>query len=161
MITSASAVDHGFPDHYPVFASLSVSKPSLPTREVIYRKLKNIDENELIKAIKSSKLSSSISFDQDLGHMIKQYGSELSAIFDDLAPLKSRTITVRPESKWYTTNIRIAKQSRRQAERLWRKTGLTVHRDLYIERKNHVNNLIDNEKVCHYRRTIEENQGNT
>ena len=62
---------------------------------------------------------------------------------------------------WYNESIREAKQIRRQAERLWRKTGLVVHREMYVEKRDMVNALIDQEKTNHYQSIIAENQGNT
>ena len=54
-----------------------------------------------------------------------------------------------------------AKQRRRQCERLWRKTGLTVHRDMYREMKRRVNILIDQTKSSHLHNIISENSGDT
>ncbi|XP_056009343.1 uncharacterized protein LOC130051436 [Ostrea edulis] len=59
-----------------------------------------------------------------LTDLTELYSSELSSIMDSLVPLRTRTITIRPESEWYNSSIREAKQRRRQAERLWLKSGL-------------------------------------
>ena len=90
LVLQTHSIDHGFPDHFPVFTHLSIRKPPLP------------------------------------------------------------------------------KQTRRQAERLWRKTGLVVHRemyvekrDMYVEKRDMVNVHIDQEKTNHYQSIIAENQGNT
>ena len=65
-----------------------------------------------------------------LDELTTLYDTELRKLIDALAPTKTRTITIRPESEWYNESIREAKQTRRQAERLWRKTGLVVHSEL-------------------------------
>ena len=87
--------------------------------------------------------------------------SHTPPIIDALGPTKTRIITVRPEAEWYNESIREAKQTRRQAERLWRKTGLVVHREVYMEARVMVNALIDQEKRNHYQSIIAENHGNT
>jgi hypothetical protein len=40
-----------------------------------------------------------------------------------------------PEVEWYTAELRKAKQIQRRAERAWRKSGLEVHRQLYLAEK--------------------------
>ncbi|XP_056006829.1 uncharacterized protein LOC130050609 [Ostrea edulis] len=87
------------------------------------------------------------------------YSSELSSIMGSLAPLITRTITIRPECEWYNSSIREAKLRRRQAERLWRKSGLMVHREINIQCREEVNTLIDAAKPQHYRTLVLDNKG--
>ena len=96
-----------------------------------------------------------------ISRRLLSYRIELRKIIDALGPTKTRVITVRPEAEWYNESIREAKQTRRQAERLWRKTGLVVHREVYMEARDMVNALIDQEKRNHYQSIIAENHGNT
>ena len=67
-----------------------------------------------------------------LDELISLYEQSTRDVMDRVAPLKSRTITLRPEALWYTDDIRAAKQYRRQYERLWRSSGLAVHWDMYV-----------------------------
>ncbi|PIK39063.1 hypothetical protein BSL78_24090 [Apostichopus japonicus] len=66
------------------------------------------------------------------------------------APKKTRRVPARSQPDWYTALIREAKQQRRQCERLWRKTRLTVHRDMFIEAKRKVNIMIAEAKSSHF-----------
>ena len=50
----------------------------------------------------------------------------------------------------------MAKQKRRQLERSWRQSRLTIHRDLSKEQRRHVNQLIDSAKSEHYTAKITE-----
>jgi hypothetical protein len=161
VVTSAYSEDHGFPDHFPVFMQLSVSKPQLPKQEVTYRKTKAIDPAVLSQSIADSALSSPSVSSLPLPELTELYDSELSSILDTLAPLKTRTITIRPESEWYNDTIREAKQSRRQAERRWRKSGLHVHRELYLQQRDEVNKLIAEAKQEHFRSAVAESKGDT
>ena len=54
LVLQTRSIDHGFPDHFPVFTYLSLRKPLLPTREVKYRKLKTITNEVLLEAIGNS-----------------------------------------------------------------------------------------------------------
>lgn len=161
LVSGLHAEDHGFPDHYPVFTQLSVAKPQLPKQEVTYRKLKCIDIASVSAAISASTLCTSETSTLSLDEQVQLYNTELSVILDKLAPLKTRTITIRPEAVWYNNSIREAKQRRRKAERIWRRSGLTVHRDIYMVRRAEVNDLIEDAKKDHYSSTIAEHKGDS
>ena len=42
-----------------------------------------------------------------------------------------KTVTLRPNSPWYTDKLRREKHNRRRAERTWLRTGLVIHRQVY------------------------------
>ena len=48
LILQTRSVDHGFPDHFPVLANLSLRKPPLLTREVKYKETKNYHKRSVI-----------------------------------------------------------------------------------------------------------------
>ena len=82
------------------------------------------------------------------------------SILDQHAPTKRRTITLRPAAPWYTNDIKVEKTKRRRLERQWRKTRLTIHRQLYVEQCTLVNNLICESKLKFYSSVIEQNSSN-
>ena len=47
-----------------------------------------------------------------------------------------------------------AKSEKRKAERLWRRTGLTVHREIFKEEKAKYNKLLESSKVSYYNQRI-------
>lgn len=81
----------------------------------------------------------------------------MSELLDKHAPLKKRTITLRPAAPWYNNTIRYEKQRRRKFERRWRASGLTAHRELYVDQCNLVNKCIFDAKVDYYSTAINEN----
>ena len=93
--------------------------------------------------------------------LCRLYHGELKCVLDSWATQKSSTITIRPEAGWYTEEIRQAKQMRRRAERAWRKSGLTVHKEIFMEKKQTVNNLLWRAKLDHYKGLIEEHKDDT
>jgi hypothetical protein len=58
------------------------------------------------------------------------YSDIISEVLDKHAPLKTRTIVIRPLAPWYNDTIDALRKEARKAEKRWRKTGLTVHRDI-------------------------------
>ena len=125
-VSSVVALDHGFPDHYPVFMHLSATKPKLPTKVITYRRMKAVTSDNLIGAISRSEIPAA-SIESSSEDLIELYNTQLQSIVDELAPLKTKSITIRPEAVWYNDSIQKAKQHRRQAERLWRKQNKTAY----------------------------------
>ena len=124
-----------------------------------YRKIKSINLNAVVKDMHDSLLVGDHS-EQRLDQLVSIYQNELLAVLNKHAPLKTRSFTIRPQAGWHTADIRKAKQLRRRAERLWRKTGLTIHRDIFMEMRGDVIDLIRNTKTDYYANLICENKDN-
>ena len=72
----------------------------------------------------------------DLTTLVSKYNIALEKIHSDLAPMKSRWITHRPHAPWYNDDLRLAKRLKRRVERMLRKTGLEVHKEIFAEACN-------------------------
>ena len=57
-------------------------------------------------------------------------------MLDKFALIKSRVVTIRPAAPWINLVVKASKQARRKAERMFKKTGLTIHREIYKYHKN-------------------------
>ena len=71
-------------------------------------------------------------------------------VLDELAPLKSGKPKKRMLCKWYTDEIHLMRQLRGKNESIWRKSGLEVHRMIYINHRNEVNQAIRKAKCDYY-----------
>ena len=127
-------------------------------RMIKYRNFKSLDSRALADSFSKSPLFSS-NF-TDVSDLTDSYYNSLSAIIDDFAPMKTRTVTMRPNARWYTPTIDEAKKSRRKAERKWRRTKDPTDRAVYLEKCMHVNQLINRSKSDYYATVISENKGN-
>ena len=70
--------------------------------------------------------------------------SVLTGVLDAYAPVMRRRVRPQKNAPWFSGvagEVRSLKQQRRRAERLWLKTGLTVHKQLY-------NNAKKKQKTC-------------
>ena len=76
------------------------------------------------------------------------------------APLISRQVTVRPNTAWFDDGIATAKRKRRQAERKWRSTKLTVHLEIYKESCANVSKMCHDAKCHYYQNEITTNSQN-
>ena len=89
----------------------------------------------------------------DLEALVRQYNVTLKSMVDTHAPLKTRTVTVRPYFPWFTEEIAIEK--RRALERRWRSAGLPSDYRSYVFQCDVVNSLLRSAKTSYYRDIIE------
>ena len=124
-------------------------RPSFERKEIIFRKLRSLDRDVFIQDIKNSALFKNESTDK-VSELAICYDNALRSLLDKHAPLKKRIVTVRPSSPWYSDDIRLAKAKRRRLERQWRRTRLTVHREMYVDQCTHENKLIYDSRMQFY-----------
>ena len=94
-----------------------------------------------------------------IGHSLSadQYNVTLLSVLDKHAPAAKSRVTERMSSPWFglvREDLLEAKRSRRQAERKWRNTNLTVFKDLYKKAKHHVTNVVLKAKKLYYNSKI-------
>ncbi|KAE8280912.1 hypothetical protein D5F01_LYC21481 [Larimichthys crocea] len=105
----------------------------------------------------------------------QQKGSSLSSVEEVMEEVESRftcmeppaglvilgTVSFTVSAPWFTPALRLMKAKGRQLERLHRKTGLTIHKEMY---KNHMSlykDSITSTKTHYYSGIITANQGNS
>ena len=135
-------------DHSAVHFRLQMDKPSKTTQVVTSRKLKGIDMAELktdfCNAFTVTTEATSVS------NLTTLYNSQIIRILDKHAPSKTRTIIIRPDSRWFNDHIMHAKRLRRRYERRYRHTK-RIEDDLMFKAQSIiVNNLIDEAKSDYY-----------
>ena len=148
-------VDHSVKsDHFAILFTLSLTAPTKAKVTVSMRKLKAIDIQAFSDSISASKLQQHVRAADNATEAYEFYNTTLIEILDDHAPVTQRTITIRSESPWFTTNIKLAKAKRRRLEKQWRRTSLTVHRDIYVQQRDLTNSLIQEANKDHYHQKL-------
>ena len=114
-------------DHYCIksYFNVSVSKPSTLFRTV--RNMANIDRPSFIAELSSVSEFSSV-------EKANQYCDFLHTLLDKHAPPSLRKVMNHNSSPWFESiryELFMAKRERRQAERKWRNTKLTIFKVLY------------------------------
>ena len=127
-------------DHFVVITALPFPKPKRVVCNVSCRNFKAIEMNSFKAALNDSISSildgiSSFSFFECIRNVL-----------DKFAPLKEKRISVRPAAPWINLVVKAQKQIRRRAERLYKKTKLTVHREIFRFQKNKTIKVINDEK---------------
>ena len=151
--------DAAVSDHYPVFFNLKL-KPDFHQRHttISYRPLKNFDIESFSRELGTSTvLSESPVLDVD--QKFKSFTDAVSSAFESHAPLKEKRVPIREPQPWINSGIFRARAERRKYEKLWRRTGLTVHHQIYTEKKNTVTHLIASARSTHFSEKISDCQG--
>ena len=102
----------------------------------------------------------SFNINADLVALLAGYDTCLCTIVDAHAPLVLLTITVRPMTPWHTNDMTEEKRVVRRAERLWRKSGLKVHRHIFTDRCNTLRKSLKTAHSEYYRSEILKAGGN-
>ena len=146
----SSKIHHGLTsDHTAILCKLDVSVPVQKPKTFLYRCLKKIDTG---------------AFKQDLSHAVSQvssisdYNNHLCSVLDKHAPLCRCTVRTRKPTPWFSSiaeQFCELKRERRQAERRWLKSKLTVHKQIYGSIKQIVTNLVDKAKQAYYSAKIQ------
>ena len=95
-----------------------------------------------------------------LGELVYEYNTTLKSLLDRHAPLKAKTITLRPTALWYTEELRSEKKNCRALERRWRSSKRESDYSRFKEQCLRVNALIKKTKVDYYSGTIRESSNN-
>ena len=132
-ILISTKLHHGLTsDHTAILCKLSVSVPVQKPETFSYRYLKKIDTG---------------AFKQDLSHAVSQtssisdYNNHFCSVLDKHAPL-CRT---RKPTPWFSSIAELfneLKRECRQVERLWLKSKLAVHKQIYDSIKQKIKQLV-------------------
>lgn len=135
-------------DHFAVGFTTTLTKPAPVQKTVSFRRLRAIDVEAFKQDIKSSYVLSPTEGTVD--SLVDAYNEGLKVLIDKHAPARVKTIIQRPNCPWYTDELHEAKHTRRQLERKWQKSRLTVHHQIYRHQCVVVNKLIKQARTTYY-----------
>ena len=138
IVSNVSSVYLDISDHdHIVVCDLQLQRPPPLRKHVSSRHFKGMD----LKALKEDLSDSAVmgSFFESAEDALAIYTNTFTELLDKHAPSMEKMITIRPNTEWYSDEIREEKQRRRQLERQWQKSGLEVHRQMYCKQRLHVN----------------------
>ena len=133
IINSLDVVDTALSDNRTVFCSLSLKKTGRVKQQMTSRNLQWIDPTRFQTDV--SQVASSLAECPDC-ELLEELNTSLRNVIDRHAPLVTRTVTARPSAPWITEEVKAAKCNLRKANRRWLSSGLTVHKQIFIEQRN-------------------------
>ena len=109
-----------------------LKKPEKLKKTIKFRSYKTIKVENFQKDILESDLANEQHTDHlNVDNLVDLYNRTLINLLDKHAPLRTKTVYTKHQAPWFNKHLLELKHERRQAERLWRKTGLVEHRELY------------------------------
>ena len=122
----------GLSDHRSLLCKMTITAPSKSKRTVTSRNTKAVSLPDFQADVKRFADRYSQCPDRDLAD---SYSAGLRAVIDRHAPLVTRCVSHRRSAPWLTDEVREAHRRRRQAERRWRSTRLTAHRESFVKER--------------------------
>ncbi len=84
------------------------------------------------------------------------YNDTLNSLLEKHAPLKHKSITLRPKADWYNSVIDDAKRQKRRLEHKWLKSGSRDDEASYRDQCNKLTSLINDTKASFYNNKVTE-----
>ena len=130
IMSSVLVIDVAISDHSLITTTLKLSRPPTKTKMIKYRQLRKIDIPTLCNDIKTRFLTEK-SVDLCCNELTLQYNKELALLIDQHAPLRQKKTRKTPSAPWFNDITLAARSVKRRNERLWKKTRLTVHYEIF------------------------------
>ena len=148
VISNLLVQDEFISDHSSITFNIPMSLIPKEKKVVTSRNIKGID----IEAFKDSINEKFANIDTLYPHLdfTNSIDVILRDVLDQHAPLFSREVPDRNSSPWFTEKVLTAKQHRRAAERKWRKSHLTVDRQVYQQATKDVQDIIRHERATYF-----------
>ena len=154
VINNLKVFDAVISDHFVLHCNLDLAKPCNVKSDISYRKLGDIDTLTFRQNILSSELYTRPA--PTLEERCDQYDLVLSTLLENHAPLRKKTVTIRPMAPWYNEDIKKQKIVRRCKERRWRKSGSQIDRQAYADQCILVKNTISEAKMEYYSSLVQD-----
>jgi exonuclease III len=142
-------------DHYPLFTSLTIEPLTTPLSVHSFRCINSINTTEFIHEIAISRLITHPP--STLTELIHSYNLTLSDILNKHAPLRTKTIKLKPSQPWFTPTLSKLKSFRRHLERLWSRTHSAADLKLLRSTTNHYHAAIIRAKKLYNSNLISSN----
>ena len=89
---------------------------------------------------------------------VTELNAHLTSLLDKHAPVTKLIEKRKKRTPWFTPKILVAKRESRVAERAWRKSGLTVHKEVFTQKKDAVTRLVLKAKTDYLNAQVAESQ---
>ncbi|XP_040912341.1 uncharacterized protein LOC121193970 isoform X1 [Toxotes jaculatrix] len=126
-IQNLSLTDLAISDHLAITMDINIPIPgSKHTYTITFRNLKSLFPISFSSSISDIITASSFPANPTPPELVV-YNRTLSTCLNQLAPLKTKTVSFSHSTQWYTPELHILKKKQRQLDSLCKKIGLTVH----------------------------------
>jgi hypothetical protein len=135
-------------DHFSVNCTLAVGQGITSSGCMNIRKLKKVDPSAFTRDLATTLSQADPS--AGIESMVSKYDSVITTTLDTHAPMQDICIKAGMRKNWYNDTIHHERQVRRRLERKLKKSGLEVHKQMYIDQRRVVADLVDHAKSQYY-----------
>ena len=145
-------------DHFCVTCTLDLKTMPLETKTVSFRKIKDINIDDLRFDLRAT--LGDVQLTQDPDNLVKCYDTALRSVLDKHAPMQTKTVVLKSKSPWYDNDLQVAKQARRRHERAYHKNPTPDNMMSYKSALSSMNRMLRKKKEEYYTTKISTNAGN-
>ena len=116
-----------FSDHNVISFIIDTTKPKPRKKVITLRNLKSLNHETFSPSVKNDLCGA----EGNCKTLAELYNTVLHHHLDQKAPLRVHSIPCRQSAPWLSLEFKRLKQERRRAERRWRKSRLTVYRQIF------------------------------
>lgn len=145
-------------DHFLLKFTVGVSATKTEYRTVTYRDTKSLKNEQFSKDIKEEYENIPIC---DMKEKVTSCHASMTKVVDSHAPLKTKQIKVVPNAPWFDFEYKALRRLRRKAEKRYRKTGLEVHKNDFVNLRKQTTTLAFEKKKTYYAKKIDQCNGNS
>ena len=138
----------GLSDHYVIFSDLCMRQPTTAHRWVSSRSVRGICRDDFRADIQA--LVEDTRGDGCVSSLAEAYDGGLRKILDSRAPVVARRVRDRLPAPFMDEEVRERRRVRRRAERKWRKTGLTVFKEIYLKENRNYQKFVREKSIKYY-----------
>lgn len=117
-LITGSCVSKLIGDHFAIRSFIKAYRPPRPRKTVTYRELDAINDDHFVSDMLALPLFTSPA--SNASELLAQYNEGLSSLMDTHAPVRKKTVTIRPANPWLNDEVISARRRGRVAERRWR-----------------------------------------
>ena len=135
-----------------VIALLNIEKQSPKNKLITFRKLRDIDLNNVKSDITNSRMLNNCALPLDV--MVKNYNTSLYITLDKHASIVGKILTTIKNALWYDNTLLSAKRLKRKLEQKWRETKSIIDYKEYRNQSIAVNKNLETARIKHYNNEI-------
>ncbi|XP_064650036.1 uncharacterized protein LOC135501716 [Lineus longissimus] len=158
-VSNVEVVNHLISDHYSINLDVRLDKPETGRKaEHTTRDYRSMDRTTFFTQL-DEKLQS-VDTASDTDSMFCQYNGAVRTLLNEHALIISRQRKPRTRAPWYTAEVHQLRRERRRTERAWRKSGLVVHKEIFIQARDCVNRCVEKAKATYYKDRLQSGDKN-
>ena len=145
-------------DHFLLSFKVKIYVRRSEYKSITYRDLKSLDNEQFCADVNTEYENIQSG---DFQRRVNEYNERMTKVVDVHCPQKTKQIKVVTYAPWFDLEYSELRKLRRKAEKKYKKSGLQIHKQEFVELRKKTTNLAFNKKREYYKNKIDECGGNS